>query len=192
MIISLNEIIDAVIMTVAVGYIFSDIFKIQLYSQRRLELSIGGFDWHAFKMACIITAPAIVFHELAHKFVAIAFGMQATFHAAYFWLFLGIMLKTMKFPFIFFVPGYVSIGCARLACTIVAYQSSLIAFAGPFANFVLFAVSYSMLNFKFQKKYMIMLYFTKQINLLLFFLNLIPLPGFDGYKVFQGLIQTIF
>lgn len=192
MILSLNEIIDAIVMTLAVGYIFSDIFRIQLHSQRRLELSYGIFDWHAFKMACIITAPAIIFHELAHKFVAIAFGMQATFHAAYFWLFLGIMLKTMRFPFIFFVPGYVSITCAQIACIIVAYQSSLIAFAGPFANFVLFAISYSLLNLKLQKKYTTLLFFTKQINLFLFFLNLIPLPGFDGYKVFQGLFQTLF
>lgn len=190
--ITLNEIFDAVIMTIAVGYIFSDMFKIYLYSPRRLELSYSSFDWYAFKVACLITAPAIVFHELAHKFVAISFGLQATFHAAYFWLFLGIMLKTMRFPFIFFVPGYVSIGCARLACNIVAYQSSLIAFAGPFMNFVLFCISYGLMQLKINKKYLIILFFTKQINLLLFFLNLIPIPGFDGYKIFEGLFQTIF
>lgn len=179
-------------MTVAVGYIFSDMFKTKIYSSTRLNLSYGYFDWKSFKMACIVTAPAIVLHELSHKFVALSFGLQATFHAAYFWLFLGVVLKSLRFPFIFFIPGYVRIGCAQLICNIIAYRSSLIAFAGPFANLVLYLISYGLLKINLKKKYYLPIYFTKQINLFLFILNLVPLPGFDGYKVFEGLFQTIF
>ena len=179
MIFAFRELLDVVIMTVAVGYIFMDLFS-------RHPI---GFDKRAFIFSCLVTAPALIAHELAHKFVALGFGLQATFHAAYFWLLLGIVLKMVRFSFIFFVPAYVSIGGAQLA----PLASALIAFSGPFLNFVLFFVSWALLRQKRMKRSTFMLlHVTKQINLFLFVFNMLPIPFFDGMKVYQGLFQGLF
>ena len=177
---TIRELIDVIVMTAAVGYIFMDFFK-----QKDHHF---GFDKNAFYFACLVTAPALIFHELAHKFVAMSFGLQATFHAAYFWLLIGVALKLLRFRFIFFVPAYVSIGAAR---SVQSLPLALTAGAGPFLNLVLFGVATLLLKRKKLKhKTFIFLYVTKQINLLLFILNMLPIPFFDGMKVYQGLAQA--
>ncbi|MBW2969931.1 M50 family metallopeptidase [Candidatus Woesearchaeota archaeon] len=181
MIFTPRELIDVIIMTVAVGYIFMDLFR-----QRAI-----GFDKNAFLFACMVTAPALILHELAHKFLAIGFGLQADFHAAYFWLLIGIVMRVLRFNFIFFVPAYVSIGAG--ISQITPLSSSIIAFGGPLMNLLLFVTSWALLHKKRMKKNTyLLLYLTKQINLLLFVLNMLPIPGFDGFKVYQGLYQTFF
>jgi len=181
MLITIREIIDIIIMTAAVGYIFVDIFKLTKHHY--------GFDWDSFFFACIITAPALIFHELAHKFVALGFGLEATFHAAYGWLGIGLAMKLLNTGFIFFVPGYVSITCAQMPCMIQPLHSALVAFAGPFLNLVLFAVSKTILstNKKLSRRTMAVLIMTQRINLFLFIFNMLPIPGFDGLKVYSGL-----
>jgi Zn-dependent protease len=179
MIFTLKELFDVIVMTLAVGYIFMDLFRRQPY----------GFDKKAFMFSCLVTAPALIAHELAHKFVALSFGLEATFHAAYFWLALGILLKMVRFNFIFFVPAYVSIGNG----IVTPLASGLIAFAGPALNLVLFIVSWALLRQKKMKKNTyVFLQVTKQINLFLFVFNMLPIPFFDGLKVYQGLYQTFF
>ncbi len=181
MIFTLRELFDVIIMTLAVGYIFMDMF-------RRNPI---GFDKKAFCFACLVTAPALIAHELAHKFVALSFGLQAEFHAAYFWLILGVILKLIRFNFIFFVPAYVSIGAAGMS--VIPLQSALIAFAGPLLNLVLFVVSWALLKKRRLKhSTFIFLQVTKQINLFLFVFNMLPIPFFDGLKVYQGFFQTLF
>lgn len=181
MVVSGREIIDIVIMTLAVGYIFMDLFRTKHTT----------FDRDAFLFACLVTAPALIVHELAHKFVGLGFGLEATFHAAYLWLAIGVVLKLMRSGFIFFVPAYVSIG-GPLAVT--PFQSALTAFAGPFLNFVLFAVSWGILKWqkKLDKRWFVFLQVTKQINLFLFVFNMLPIPGFDGLKVYQGIYALFF
>jgi hypothetical protein len=107
MVITLAEIIDIVIMITAVGYIFMGFLRKPMPPSH--YLGQRKFDWDSFKVACWITAPALIFHELAHKFVAVGYGYDATFHAAYAFLGLGIILRLMQSSFIFFVPGYVAI-----------------------------------------------------------------------------------
>jgi len=185
--ISIRELIDVVIMTAVVGYIFMDFLKF-----RRTEYKIG-FDWETFKFACMVTAPALIFHELAHKFTAIAYGFQATFHAAYPWLGIGLALKMLNTGFIFFVPGYVSIGCAAQPCTIQPLASAIIAFMGPGLNLVLFLGSWMLLKQKnLKNRTRILLYVTKQINMFLFIFNMLPIPMFDGFKVYAGIWQAFF
>ncbi len=179
MIFTFRELLDIIIMTVAVGYIFMDLFR-----QHPM-----GFDKKAFKFACMVTAPALIVHELAHKFTALAFGMSATFHAAYVWLLIGVVLKLMRTGFIFFVPAYVSIGGAAVQAAPLA----LTAGAGPFLNFVLFVISWALLKRKKMKKdTFIFLQVTKQINLFLFIFNMLPIPLFDGWKFYAGLYQLFF
>jgi len=187
MILSLREIMDILIMTLAVGYIFMSIFK---FSHDRFKI---GFDWKAFKFACLVTAPAIILHELGHKFVALGFGLEATFHAAYTWLGIGIVLRALQTGFIFFVPAYVSVGCATKECVIPPLQMSAIAAAGPFVNLAIFFICWILLKRKDLKKNVrIAIYITKQINLFLFVFNMLPIPMFDGFKVYQGLWQAFF
>lgn len=178
MIFGLGELFDIVIMTLAVGFIFADMFRSYLGDR-------------AFWFSCLVTAPALIAHELAHKFVALGFGLEATFHAAYFWLILGIVLKLLRFSFIFFVPGYVSIGAGIMA--VQPLPSALIAFAGPLLNLVLFVVAWAMLKQRrLKKNTFLFLQVTKQINLFLFVFNMLPIPMFDGLKVYQGLFSGLF
>lgn len=179
MIVSPRELIDVVIMTLAVGYIFMDLFRTKHI----------GFDTDAFKFACLVTAPAIIFHEVAHKLVALSFGLEATFHAAYLWLIIGVALKLMRSGFIFFVPAYVSIGGAA----VTPLQSGLTALAGPLFNLILFLGAVMLLKKdKLKKSTFMFLQVTKQINLFLFVFNMLPIPGFDGLKVYTGLYAFFF
>ena len=184
-----SEIFDILVMTAVVGYIFSGIFKKPTsYDYDPIKQFKYGFNIEDFKFAAMVTAPAIILHELGHKFVALGFGLQATFKAAYFFLGLGLILKFMNFGFIFFVPAYISIlGRAT------PLEFSLVAFAGPAINLVLWLGSLAAVKYNlFPKKYNPFLLLTGKINMFLFIFNMIPIPGFDGSKVFSGLIQAFF
>ncbi len=185
---SFQELLDLVIMIGAVAFIFKDSFMRQ---ERRdyepLDHYAGKkhFNLEHIKFAIIATAPAIALHEMGHKLVAILMGIPATFHASYFWLAIGIVLKALSFPFIFFVPGYVSHGMAP------PLTLAIIAFAGPFVNLVLWLGSEGLIRTSFGKKHHALLYATKQINMFLFIFNMIPIPPFDGGTVFGSLIQLL-
>lgn len=158
-------------------------------SPEDMLLGKQGFNWSDFRFAMLVTAPAVVIHELAHKFVALSMGLSAMFFMSKFGLGLGVFLRLISSPFIVFVPGFVAISSQA-----TPLQSALTAFAGPLFNLVLFIVALLVLQ---KKKKMtqneaLFWYLTKQINLFLFLFNMIPLPPFDGAKVFGGLLKTIF
>ncbi len=187
MILTISEIIDIIVMTLILGFIFKDSFGRFRPRPDYSEYDIPIITSHRddFLFACLVTAPAIILHELGHKFVALSFGMSATFNAAYFWLGIGVLLKLMNFGFIFFVPAYVSISGMG---TVLHY--TLIAGAGPFVNLLLWFIAWLLIKNKLiKKKYMPFAYLTQQINLFLFIFNILPIPGFDGYKFWLGLIQ---
>lgn len=179
--ISFIEVFDMLLMTFVVGFIFMDIFKVP---------RLVGFQWRALLWAALVTAPAIILHEFGHKFVAIGFGQEAVFHAAYVWLAIGVFLKLIRSPFIFFVPGFVTV-----PVTLAAMPLALVAFAGPAVNGILYMISIFVL-LKYGKnlsnKARIMWIFTRRINGFLFILNMLPIPGFDGFKVFGGLFGFFF
>ena len=68
---TIYEAIDLVVMTVALGTIFSIILKQQIHGKAHM-------DWKLFRFSVLLAAPAVVLHELGHKFVALAFA-QITF-----------------------------------------------------------------------------------------------------------------
>ena len=186
MFITLQEIIDLVIMTFAIGYIFSDFFK-----REPLE----GYDplayykkpqlWENIKFASMIAAPAVVLHELAHKFIAMAFGAAATLHAPYFWYFAVVLLKLMKFPLLFFVGGYVT------HTPLPPLESSVVSIAGPLTNLVFWLSCWMIVKFGLvHKKYYKILVPVAKLNMFLFIFNMIPLPGFDGYNFISGLFRA--
>lgn len=184
---SLREIFDLLVMIAALGYIFmSSIPKPRTPYQLVME---RGFSWEDFKFAVYVTGPAIVLHELMHKFVALLVGLkEAVFHAWYFGLFIGIFLKVIHSPFILFAPGYVSMSDSS------PLIMALTAFAGPAMNLVLYLVALLILHRKksLTRMQAMFLYLTKQINLFLFIFNMLPIPPLDGSKVFYGLFKAIF
>ena len=191
--ITFSEIIDLIVMTFFVGYIFSGIIPVRREEHYDpLTRYKKRFDSEGLKFAIMATAPAIILHELAHKFIAIGFGLNAVFFAFYrssFTLILGIFTiisKLTGFGFMFFVPGFVGISGQG-----TNLEFALTAFAGPFVNLILWLGSWYLIKNKiYKKKYLLLLLLTQRINMFLFIFNMIPIPGFDGYRVFSGLIKA--
>jgi len=186
MIISFMELVDLAIMTLALGFIFKDFFirpdAYENYDPLKPKAAKSNF-W----FAVMVTAPAIILHEMGHKFMAMGIGIDAVFHAYYPFLALGLILKLVGSGFIFVVPGYVT-----HAADISAAQSTLISFAGPGVNLLLWSVSYFALKQRwFSSRYTPFLALTSRINMFLFIFNMLPIPPFDGYSVFSGLYHLV-
>lgn len=199
MLFSFIELFDMVIMTLLVGFIFSDIVAPQKKPEdlidKYLKKKKAGFDYKQLGLAAAITAPGVIFHELGHKFVAMSFGFQATFHAFYAdttTLVLGIIAiiaKLAKFGFLFFVPGFVSFNPAGMT----PLQGALISFAGPAVNLIFWLGTAAYLKYgKVNKKHYAAWFLTKQINMFLFILNMLPLPGIDGFSIYSNLFKAFF
>lgn len=190
--ITFMEVVDAAIMTVILGFIFKDIFR----SPQPVEYDPlrGGFraprqlDLANLKFAMLVTAPAIILHELGHKFVAMVFGLDATFHASYWGLGIGVALKLIGSPIIFFVPAFVSYpgGATNL-------QNALIAFAGPGVNLLLWLGAALALKKarRLSSRQRVALYLTSKINMFLFIFNMIPIRPFDGGHFFASLFSMV-
>ena len=190
--ISLGEIIDLIAMTFFVAYIFSDLIPARRENYDPLLHYKRGFDFEGLKFSVMATAPAIILHELAHKFIAIGFGLNAVFYAFYrefFTLFLGIMTIVAKltgFGFMFFVPGFVNI-----SGTGTNMQFAFVALAGPMVNLILWLGSWLLMGKKlYAKKYYLILILTQRINMFLFIFNMLPIPGFDGWNFYIHLIKS--
>lgn len=193
MIITLYEILDIIIMTITVGIIFTGIFQrfrpteLEYYMKKRRFIS-----WQDFKFAVLAAAPAIILHEFGHKFVAMGFGLNAVFKAAYMWLGLGLILRFSGTGLIFFVPAYVSISNPG-GTPIAPLTLSATAFAGPAVNLIIWvAAAVALKKRLIPQKCIPLVYITKQINMFLFIFNMLPIPAFDGYKVYSGLAKFLF
>ena len=186
--ITLAELLDVAVMTLALGYIFKDIFRPPVKKHFDPLAALKTRDYEDFKFAVMVTAPAIILHELGHKIAAVSLGLDATFHAAYTWLAIGVILKILGTGIIFFVPAFVSISGSMTPA-----MQAIVSFAGPFVNLLLFLGSAAYLRYgKPDKTTTYFLMLTKRINLILFIFNMLPIPLFDGFKVYQGIFSTFF
>ena len=166
MLFTLWELIDLVIMVFAIGYIFSSFIKRE---------PAAGYDpltyykkntlFQDIKYASIIAAPAVILHELGHKFVAMFFGATATLHAPLTWYAIVIVMKLLNFPLFFFVGGYVE------HTALPPLESALVSASGPFVNLLLFLIctgliKYRLVNKKYYMIYIpfILIYFICAIN----------------------------
>lgn len=181
--ITLWEIVQLLIMTFVVGYILTGMVQVRprtIYDMMHKR----KFNWTDFKYAIYVSAPAIIIHELGHKFVAMAYGYSATFEMFTWGLAIGLALKLIGSPFILLAPGYVS-----LPVIPDPFVYRLIAFAGPAVNLILWMGSmYILKNYprKLDRKWTAVLAVTKKLNMFLFFFNMIPFGPFDGAKVVFG------
>ena len=188
MLFNLWEIIQIIITILALGFIFSGHFKKPKTSLEELMSAYKGkFNWIDIKYAALITAPAVILHELSHKFVALGYGFDATYAMSLWGLSLGVILRLFGSSFIFFIPGYVAISGYG-----TQLQFALIAVAGPLTNLALFGISSWLLNSNKYPKYAHAFALSKIINFWLFVFNMLPIPGFDGFKVYSGLFKYFF
>lgn len=186
---TISEIIYFIVLTAGIGYIFTGYIRKPTSAVYRIGFKKYRFNLQDFLFSIIIVAPAIILHELAHKFTAMFYGLQANFYIFWQGLGLGIFLKLIHSPFLIIAPGYVLISQGA-----TTQQNILIAFAGPAINLILFLAAGFILKHstKLTRTQAVALYLTKQINLLLFIFNMLPIPPLDGSKVFGGLIKLIF
>ncbi len=171
------EIFSILIVIAAVAYIFSG------FVPRKDPYSFKP-GWAEIKSAAIVAAPAVIIHEMFHKFTALSMGIPAFFQAWWFGLGLAVFLKVVGSPFLIIAPGYVVM--PSIASPL---QSALIAFAGPFANLLIWLGTALYLKQKktFRRSSFLFLMLTKKINMYLFIFNMLPIPGFDGFHVVSGL-----
>ncbi|MBW2991399.1 hypothetical protein KY348_06895 [Candidatus Woesearchaeota archaeon] len=203
------EILDLVIMTLIIGFIFMDIFKprkkVEVITPEYYLKQRKRFDWNNLWYAAAVVAPSIILHEFGHKFVAIANGMSASFHSpisiqhflnpflifgdfAALLMVAAVVMKILGVGFLFFIPAYVSI-----AGTGTALQFTAIAFAGPAVNLVLWLGGLIVMKkVKLKKEAYRFVFLVSKINMFLFIFNMLPIPGFDGLKVYSGLFGAIF
>ncbi len=135
-------------------------------------LFYNGSFIYSFVVSLLVVGSAFVFHELAHKFVAFRFGCSAFFKANYTLLFLAVFMSF--FGFIFASPGAVVINGF-----LTRKRSALISLAGPLAN-----LFFALLFIPFFWITPSIAFFGFSINSWLALFNLLPIPGFDGFKVF--------
>ena len=184
------ELIDIIIMSLAIGYIFSNAFSKPISTDNYDPLKnykSSTNNWQNIKRAALIAGPAIALHELSHKFVAILFGAKAVLYAPYGMYFLVIILKLLGFPFLFLVGAFVS------HTPLPAFQSSLVSVAGPMANLLLWYLSLQAVKRKwFDQKYIGYLVPFAKLNFFLAIFNMIPIPGFAGFNFIVFLFKAIF
>jgi len=178
-IISFDEIIKLIILTVALGYIFSGFIKRPRSIDDYFKSSPA---WEDMKYAAMIVAPAVIFHELAHKAVGLYFGFDSILGISTFGLGIGVLLRFIRSPIIFFVPAFVMSASAAY----FPAKFALLALAGPAANFILYWLSDWALISRKWPKHNDAFIISRRINLWLLILNMIPISFFDGAKVFAG------
>ncbi|MFH1638559.1 MAG: hypothetical protein ABIB71_09095 [Candidatus Woesearchaeota archaeon] len=185
--ITLSEILGMLAITAGVGYVFSGFIQKPRTTIEQLYMR-HGFNWEDFKFAAMIAAPAVILHELGHKFVSIALGFPAVLKVFWMGLGIGIVLKIFHAPFLILAPAYVQISSAT-----PGLQTALIAFAGPFVNLVLWLGSslYLKKARRLSQTKAVALLLSARINKLLFIFNLIPLPPLDGSKVLAGILAAL-
>mgnify|MGYP000341222736 CR=1 FL=1 len=198
--ITIKEILDVLIMTGFLGYLFMDFVRTRdtsIVDMIDRGVSIDNVKhkvwWNDFLYSSAVLAPAVILHEMAHKFVAIYFGLDATFMAFYadpFTLMLGIvavLMKVFNTGFFFIVPGFVQISGG-----VTPFEMLLIAVAGPVVHGLFWLGSlYALKKTRLTNQQAHFLILVKKINGLLFIFNLLPIPGFDGSKALSAIQQLV-
>ncbi|MEK6816771.1 MAG: hypothetical protein AABY09_04100 [Nanoarchaeota archaeon] len=190
MLITINEVFGIAAVTLVVGFIISGYIQRPKNPVEMLYRKPSFIDWEDMKFAMIVSGPAIILHELGHKFMGMLLGLPAAFHALWSGLAIGVVLRMIGSPFLVLAPAYVSFPSA----TASNLQMMLIAFAGPFVNLVLWLSSAAYIKYhkgRMSRTKVMVLLLTKRLNMILFIFNMIPIPPIDGFSIFSNLYYML-
>lgn len=179
-----KEISDLTISWLVISLAFSIIIRIR--SNFVASLTFPEDFMIAFLISAIGVGAGFIFHELAHRTVAIHFGAQAEYRA---WskgllLALGSALLVFfnVFGFIFAAPGAVYIYGQH----ITRKENGLISLAGPITNgaIAIFFIGTTYL-FNLPPLLALICSYSAFINVFLGLFNMIPFPPLDGSKIIR-------
>lgn len=149
-----------------------------------------------FLSAIVLVTISVCTHEFMHAWVALLQGDSTAADRGHLTISplkqMGIWSLFML-AFIGIAWGQVPVNPARMRHK---YSQALVAFSGPAANLLL-AIVFSLLCFLAFRNYVgteftwDMLYYASTINIVLFLLNLLPVPGFDGWVILNSLFPKI-
>lgn len=134
----------------------------------------------SFPVALVAVGTGFVFHELAHREAAKAFGFHSEFRAWYPGLLiaLGLAIATMG-SFIFAAPG----ATYFFGENITRKQNGLISLAGPFTNIILGILLLIIATLSPDQLIQTIFVYAGTINFWFALFNLIPIYPLDGSKV---------
>lgn len=141
---------------------------------------LGGFSFSTITYTLPVTLLAVgtgfIFHELAHKYVAMHFGAHAEYRMWANGLIFALAMALL-FKVVFAAPGAVYIYGPH----ITRKQHGMISFSGILMNIItgFFFMTLFFMNFFPKEMFMVM-----YINFFLAFFNLLPIHPLDGAKVF--------
>ncbi|MCU4799496.1 metalloprotease [Halobacteria archaeon HArc-gm2] len=138
--------------------------------------SVAGELGSTFAVSMVTVGVGFLFHELAHKVVAVQFGQVAEFRADYSMLFVAVVGAFMGF--LFAAPGAV-----HHRGRITPREHGLIAVAGPVTNLVFGAVFVGAWLVAPSGILSEIAWFGLLINFLLAGFNMIPFGPLDGKTV---------
>lgn len=176
---TLAEIRDLTISALLLGFLFSIAFGTFAYKKPSDALV-------NFLIALAIVAPALIFHELAHKFVAQKYDCKAAYVLWPNGAIISFLLTLLTGGrLIFAALGAVMIQTkysTRLGYKFIGLSNEeigKISLAGPLVNFSLAIIGFVLipLSRSFFSVFV-------QINLIIALFNLIPFPPLDGSKIF--------
>jgi len=162
-----SEIRDLIISLIVISFAFA-----LLLSNGNIGLAIT-----LIPLTLVVVGFGFIFHELAHKFVAIRYGYWAEYQM---WIQgLVLCLITAYFGFLFAAPGAVYIHGEYLS----KKENGIISIAGSATNLI-FAIIF-LLIIKITGQLYYWAYLGMFINGFLAFFNQLPIGGLDGSKVIR-------
>jgi Zn-dependent protease len=165
-----REIRDILISMLVIAGVFAYVFR---------NINQGYFI-SLIPVTLIAVGFGFVFHELAHKFVAIRYGFYAEYRLWVEGLILAIITAT--FGFVFAAPGAVYIHGQYIS----REENGKISIAGPLTNMALAIIFFILIQFlSFSPILSLICGLGFTINSFLAFFNLLPVFMLDGAKVLK-------
>lgn len=168
------EVVEILVTILVLGFIFERLLQIP-QSRRKI--------WERTLIASAVLSPAVVLHELAHKFVALYFNCSAVYNMYFLGLMIGVVLKLIGSPVLFFIPAFVSI-TGQMTRNAVFW----ISIAGPLTNLLIYLMARLLLP-RMREEMAFYTYVVSKVNLYLFLFNLLPFPYTDGYQALNALVR---
>lgn len=137
----------------------------------------------ALLISLVAVGTGFIFHELAHKYMAIHYGARAEFFAWPMGLAIALLLA-FSVGFIFAAPGAVYIFARHLS----KKQNGIISVVGPIVNIILggLFLLFAFLVLPTKNDFLITMGFlASYINFVLAAFNLLPFGPLDGKKVYN-------